>query len=287
MWKLLSTAYPTEFWKASTYWREQVTPMMPIRNYLGLVNDDSVNWGVALTLATQFATIPELVQIANVKNVFALEISTRWRTHLLSHEDNTQITSLTDRIIRTWSELAQTSQAFKHLRILKLYGQQYLTGLTFEYLDSFPSLSALVVADCKEMISKPMKRLAAQYGWKTEKRLRLERPDETIGFDESATAYQCYRRIVGRSEQKQASADQDIPILDFQIEPKYPLSSGSVVIFLKEPPGDVNVADLGKKRKRTSSNTVNINTEPRLKERKPVMKSVRGRDIKDLLAEFS
>jgi hypothetical protein len=283
MWKLLSTAYPTEFWKASAYWQERVTPVMPIKDYLGLVNDDSVNWRVALTLATEFATIPELVQIANVKNVVALEISTQW-PRLLSDEDNTQITSLADRIIRTWSELSQTSRAFKHLKILKLYGQQHLTGLTFEYLDSFPSLSALVVGDCKGMISKPVKRLAATYGWETEKRPRLERRDEDVGFDESATVYQCYRGIVGQNEQKRASVDQGIPILDFQIGPRYPRSSASVVtVFLREPSGDVEAANLVRKRKMTS----NIGTEPRLKERKPVMKNVQGKDIKDLLAEFS
>lgn len=191
MWKLLASTYPGpyQFRSISKYRSVHIqTPRMPIREYLHLMADDDhcnsngngngLNWGTVLSLNTYDAKIPELVDIAAiVKNLVALcayAPSTSWsyqqkkQAQTLEEEGvyDSQYhpyleTTLNDRIIRSWCELARSpssssssactcsTAAFMYLRVLSLCNQRDVSreGLRCLLL-SLPALSVVLITDC-------------------------------------------------------------------------------------------------------------------------------------------
>ena len=181
---------------------------MPMRDYLDQIKSDTLHWGVALTLFTSFASVPELVDIANVKNLVALELNTSSELETFSSETDLPMTSLNDRIVRTWSELT-ASDAFAHLRILRISHQKQVSPAILRYLRSFPSLRLLVICGCPNVARLFRKSSKAIEGWQ---------PTNILVDDDSDaahdTVYGCYRASFTLDEDMEAS---DIPILSFQI----------------------------------------------------------------------
>jgi hypothetical protein len=239
-------------------------------------------------VATEFARTPELVEIANVKNLCALEVSTTSPAQT-SLGNDVPVAALSDRIVRTWSELAQTCGAFRHLRVLRLYGQQSLTEVVFDYFRLFPSLSVIVAGDCGKLVTESAKDLAVAYRWEiVNKRRRKRRDGESKEFDELETAHKCYRASVEDDKRMKAiSLDPELPILDCQIGSRYVKSRRSKTTVFLQGHLDSDMASLAlHKRKRPGLIEYDL-AEGRTKVRKPVLKNVPGKDLTGLLAEFS
>ncbi|OJJ47518.1 hypothetical protein ASPZODRAFT_52551, partial [Penicilliopsis zonata CBS 506.65] len=165
MWKVFATAYPHEFRKLSRHREMKIEgPKMPLGKYLGLVKSDSLSWIAVLTVSTQFAKTPELVDIAMIQNLGALKIITPSGLSQHRGPDNPYAAGLSDRIVRAWSELADSSGAFKHLRVLYMVNQVGLSPAMLPYLNSFPSLSQVVFCGCSGIISKSKAQLVSS-GW--------------------------------------------------------------------------------------------------------------------------
>lgn len=182
---------------------------MPIRDYLDQVKSDTLHWGVTLTLFTSFASVPELVEIANVKNLVALELNTSSELETFSNETDLPMTALNDRIVRTWSELA-TSGAFAHLRVLRISHQKQVSPVILRFLRSFPSLRLLVICDCPNIGRLFKKSSKAIEGWQP--------ADILVGENDSNAAhdklYGCYRASFATDEDMKVP---DVPILSFQV----------------------------------------------------------------------
>lgn len=181
---------------------------MPMRDYLNQIKSDTLHWGVALTLFTSFASVPELVEIANVKNLVALELNTSSELETFSSETDLPMTALNDRIVRTWSDLA-VSGAFAHLRVVRISHQKQVSPVILRLLRSFPSLRLLVICDCPNIARLFKKGSKAIEGWQ---------PADILVDDDSDTAhdklYGCYRASFTMDEDTKAP---DVPILSFQI----------------------------------------------------------------------
>ncbi|KAB8257198.1 hypothetical protein BDV32DRAFT_127856 [Aspergillus pseudonomiae] len=203
MWKLFATAYPVEFRQISQYRSMKIEgPRLAMRDYLELVKSDSLKWQVVLNLATSFARVPELVGISSIRNLAALEVATPRRAETTPADaTETPVTALSDRIIRSWSELAQTSGAFAHLRVLKLCHQD-LSGVVLRYLRAFPSLQVIVAYGCPGIHSMVTDGLEID-GWES-------RP----GQDKPPALYELYQASL---DGEPPVMDQGSPILDFQI----------------------------------------------------------------------
>ncbi|KAL2001620.1 hypothetical protein VTN02DRAFT_1529 [Thermoascus thermophilus] len=285
MWKLFATAYPREFRQIADYRAMKIEgPRLPMRDYLGLVKDDALNWAVALTLSTEFARTPELVDIGKVRNIVALEISTTpSKPPPGPDEDAVPVAVLDDRIVRTWSELAQTSGAFQHLRVLRVYHQEQLSPIVFQYFRVFPALRVLVVQDCRGLTPESAEAAARTHGW--EIGAAKHRDEETDIYD-SDTVYECYAAsgtlLDGRREEP--SIDPDTPILDFQVGQAV---RGGVsrkarklkpTVFLRK--GFMADQTMGKRRSEAP--------EPPNRKRTstPRMKKLGGKDLAGFLAEF-
>ena len=177
---------------------------MSMQEYLGLVKSDSLSWRTVLTLASSFARVPELVEIANIKNLVALEIATPSHPAPVLDEAEPPLAALSDRIVRTWGELAQDVGAFAHLRVLVLSHQKDLSQLTLGYLRDFPSLQMVVAEDCPGLVSASAANPGVE-GWE-------------VVFEpgRAETLYEYYQSSV-RDEAKESSVLADAPILDFQV----------------------------------------------------------------------
>lgn len=290
MWKLFATVYPREFRQIANYRAMKIEgPKMPMRDYFGLVKDDALHWGVALTLSTEFARTPELVEIANVKNIVALEISTTLsKPQPDQDEDAAPVAVLDDRIIRTWSELAQTSGAFRYLRVLRVYHQEKLSPIIFQYFRVFPSLRVLVVQDCRGLTAESAKEAAETYGWEVGTQPPSKDNKEETEIYDSDTVYECYEASDTLLDGEEPSIDRDTPILDFQLGQAVRGGMNKKArklkptVFLRRGPIELDVTDaaMGKRRLEEAG------PPNRKKARKPVMKDAGGKDLTGLLAEF-
>ncbi|KAI5288081.1 hypothetical protein KEM54_005489 [Ascosphaera aggregata] len=177
---------------------------MPFTEYIADITDEDdadakcemgMRWGVVLTLATDFVRFPELLNLSKIGNMVALEVETQTlpNQHLSRRvvvekenreeeeevvvEDNQrkrqqqQVTAVvtpvqvTDRVVRSWSELARTGTAFQHLRILKLRLQRGVSEHVFSYLHLFPSLVGFAAVECPGIQTERAKEVAEKNGW--------------------------------------------------------------------------------------------------------------------------
>ena len=129
------------------------SPKLTMKQYLDLVrSDNEPRWDVVLTVCGAYAQVPEMVEMAHVKNLAALEIDSLERNHELGPDPETPVARLNDRIVRTWSELMRGSGAFARLRVLRLQHQRELTGAALRYLRGFPALQTVVLYDCPGVV---------------------------------------------------------------------------------------------------------------------------------------
>ncbi|GAD93314.1 conserved hypothetical protein [Paecilomyces variotii No. 5] len=290
MWKLFATAYQVEFRKVSQYRSMKIGfPMMPVQDYLGLVNDDSLNWGVTLFLSTIYARTPDLVGISRIKNLVALDIFTPLHPSFDTPDEALTAVALNDRIIRTWCELVRNSGAFRSLRALRLIHQDDVSETLFEYLAVFPSLRMLIVHDCKSLGTGSSKAFAERYGWE----VRSGPPhqlDDYQGMEDTDSIYRLYQETnalrdcgvtVGACD-----LAVDTPILDFEIGIKRKSNKSQPIVFLRRQADQPRIAEtVMRKRKLTGSDggSASYNST---KSRKPVMKERGKQDITGMLAEF-
>ncbi|KAL1961215.1 hypothetical protein VTO42DRAFT_3161 [Malbranchea cinnamomea] len=164
MWKLYATAFPQQFLELSPY--HSFTPpfkVMPTRDYFNLISSDDLCWSTLLSISTGFLSLSELVDVARVTNLAALEISS---SSQLGADEEPSPTVLTDRVLRNWGELADTGGAFKQLRLLVLRSHAEVTDRLFSYLDHFPSLVAVMVIDCPLLAGPSTLGTGHAHGWK-------------------------------------------------------------------------------------------------------------------------
>ncbi|RLL95742.1 hypothetical protein CFD26_103683 [Aspergillus turcosus] len=228
MWKLYATAYPAEFRGVAKYRSMKVSwPQMTLREYWSVVKSDSLSWRAVLTLTPSFARAPELVEIANIKNLVALEIGRP--LHLMPMPDNSEphVAGLNDRIARTWSELAESSGAFTHLRVLRLYCQPDLSPVGIRYLSALPGLCLIIAHGCPALNSFLKGESLAEDGWEvtTTPQFTGKSCNQMEG-SEPRTLYECYQTSFDASSERHAIEegilDRGSPVLNFRIVPEVP-----------------------------------------------------------------
>ncbi|KAA8644743.1 uncharacterized protein ATNIH1004_008950 [Aspergillus tanneri] len=277
MWKLFATAYPDAFARVAQYRLMKIGSLkLSLRDYLGMVRSDSLNWRVVLTLATSFAKVPELVEISRVRNLVALEISTPREVQSVVDGDSgdleMSVTALSDRIFRTWSELAQGAGAFAHLRVLKLYYQEDLSKGVLQYLMEFPSLRFLIVYECPGLSSIGMDEDLDGWEVTAEPVVSKEWPVMSL--------YSSYQAsLVADIDGEPSTINLICPILDFQIGPRTgPLPS-------REHDRAKTLCLRRRTEPRPASKKLKTIQKPS-GPRKRMMKDRRGKDIGESLREF-
>ncbi|RJE24563.1 hypothetical protein PHISCL_03094 [Aspergillus sclerotialis] len=288
MWKLFATAYPLQFREHSRYRSMKIEgPKMPMRDYFGLVRSESLRWRLALTLAVEFATVPELVEITTLTNLIALEIISPPFTQGILNDTELPVTMLNDRIIRTWSELARASKAFTHLQIMRLYHQKDLSTVALRYMKDFPSLRFIIVHNCQGITSKLSDNCTEINGWEI-----VAIPQLT----KSTTLYGCYTTMKDLGEEgDQSVMDGDIPVLDFQIghtihRENKRIEARTQPICLKKcitsTETETEIPEPVTKKAKLNGERKQIDLDTRNKTRRSVMKDRKGRDLGGVLEEL-
>lgn len=279
MWKIFCAAYPVEFRRLCQHCESQVGgPRYPLSEYIKLVKSSNDSWATRLNIWTEFARVPELVKLADVTNLVSLEVNTSRDTPELLQDQ--EVVSLNDRVLRTWSELAKTSGAFKYLRVLRLYHQRELTEQAFCYLSRLPALEYCVLAMCDQMTQKSAIKAARSQGW-----IVIEDvPDqEIIRFSPLTTSKNLVEETKWRGDrpdgQIPASLASDIPILEFSVGQRHEkLRDRDIIIMHRKH------AHKGYKRSLADS-VSSEHDHGQKKTRKPVMKQ-RGKDLSGMLTDF-
>ncbi|OJD25434.1 hypothetical protein ACJ73_03200 [Blastomyces percursus] len=183
---------------------------MSLRDYFRLIHSPSLSWGAVLTISTDYADLHDLVEISKITNLVALDITAPFPVNPAAiPDDDVPITKLTDRVVRSWSELAHSSKAFNNLRVLMLHLQADVTLRIFSYLVQFPSLETLIVVGCPQLADDSAKSVGRQHGWSTR---RVDATNKTI--------YECYTNYITSEKAADNSKAPDIhslPLLDFSL----------------------------------------------------------------------
>ncbi|RAL09526.1 uncharacterized protein BO97DRAFT_472386 [Aspergillus homomorphus CBS 101889] len=205
-WKLFATAYPEEFRKVAPHRAMKVeSPLMSIQDYLGLVKCESLSWGATLTLAATQVRTPDLVGLANIPNLVALEIATPMLYEGVQEEGEVPMVNLDDRIVRSWSELAQNSKGFANLRVLMLQFQHRISRAALRYFHDFPALQFLVLNHCSVL---PVDAVAGfeLEGW------------AVVDMDEvPKTLHSIYQKTLEIDDAEQTSFPLDARIFSLQV----------------------------------------------------------------------
>jgi hypothetical protein len=255
-----------------------------MRDYLDLVKSDGLKWQVVLTLASSFARVPELVGISSIRNLVALEVSTPPHAEKPSDETETPVTALSDRIIRSWSEVVQTSGAFAHLRVLKLCHQD-LSGVVLRYLHTFPSLRVVVAYDCPDIHSM-FTNSSEVHGWESRPALKGWPP----------AAYELYQTSLADTGAKERpTLGLDSPVLDFQIgqakqtTKRVPKNEKFLYLYRMEGTGrtlaEKSARHVPIKRPREGVSAPG-DVQRRPGPKRAVMKDRKAKDLGDILGDF-
>ncbi|KAM5440377.1 hypothetical protein McanMca71_003858 [Microsporum canis] len=279
LWKIFAETYPTKFNQiAPRYLLKLSSQQMPVSNYLKLLSSKTLSWLAIVSISTEFFEPHEFLEIANVPNIFGLEIRS-WP--ILTDNGYTSPATISDRIVRGWSEMALAGRAFGQLRILVLRLQSAMTEHMFTYLEAFPLLRVFIMQACPRLYSKEARELAEQHGWES----------TTVNYPDSSL----YRIIMNMESDLRASSEgssfmlHTSPVVEFSLLRRNLMSldsedqilfrkklrrRGSHLVPQKDVTGNQQIVRAGEPAK------------PKKKEKKPVVKENRKKEVEDLLAEF-
>ncbi|GAQ11135.1 hypothetical protein ALT_8456 [Aspergillus lentulus] len=298
MWKLFATVYPAEFQGVAKYRSMKVKwPQMPLREYWSVVKSDTLSWRLVLTLTPSFGRVPELVEIANIKNLVALEITTPLQVMPMLDSSEPHIAGLNDRITRTWSELAETSGAFTHLRILRLYRQPDLTPVGIRYLSALPGLCLIIAHGCPNLKSFLQGEGLDKDRWEvTTIPQFVVKESMQLEGSEPPTLYECYQTSFRAGSEghavEEGILDRDSPVLDFRIVPEGSPglgkrgSSSSTIYFQRRKASGSRPPEPPLKKVKMGGQSPEKTPRPRSGSRKPVMRERNPRDLRDVLGDF-
>lgn len=276
MWKLLSTAYPEDFKQLEPHYSfKPASKGLPTADYLKLLTSDSSKWLTVLDLSTSFIdSLPDLVGVVGITNLAAFKITSE---PMMADNSDALAVTLTDRVIRTWSEHAIANKAFKHLAILAVSQQPELTERVFTYLGDFEALGFFLVQGCPRFAQKRTRDLAEAHGWEV---CVKQCPNDSF--------YACVKRlldIMPGGNQESVTEIASRPILEFSpLTPKRGKTSENYTIIFKRKRG--SSAPRGRDGREREAVINRGATKVTKRERKPVLKTNKKKDMRALLGQF-
>ncbi|EFE43932.1 hypothetical protein TRV_01255 [Trichophyton verrucosum HKI 0517] len=279
LWKILATAYPAEFNQIShRYLLKPTSKKMAVANYLKLLTSVSVDWTAVVSLSVELFEPHEFLAVAKVRNLIGLEIRTQPKRTAFGYEATV---SISDRVIKGWSEQALTGQAFEHLRILVLRLQTSLTEHMFAYLNAFSTLKAFIIQGCPRLCSKEARELAEQHGWEP---VVVRYSDHSL-----------YRTIVDMGSQLDSQTQDSrltcidsLPVVDFSLHCRNPKSlyPEEQILFRRKYQAPDHLSLQDQKAQKTHNDSDMAPSKPDLKQNKRVVRESCTKDMKDLLDQF-
>lgn len=250
---------------------------MAVSNYLKLITSASVNWTAVVGLSVEFFEPHEFLAVAKVRNLIGLEIRTQPKRTEFGYEASV---SISDRVIKGWSEQALTGQGFEHLRILVLRLQTSLTEHMFAYLNAFPALKAFIMQGCPRLYSEEAREMAEQHGWEP---VVVRYSDHSL-----------YRTIVNMGSELESQTQDnrltciDLPVVDFSLYCRNlkSLHPEKQILFRRTYRATDHLSLQEEKAQKTQNDSDMTPSKPDLTQNKRVVRESRTRDMKGLLDQF-
>ena len=148
VWRAFAASYPkaSEFGQPQYRYHLQIRqPSLVLQSYFNGLTSPDGSWLTCLRISPKETRTADLVAIANITNLTALDLSDGRVTI------DTRVSAFDERVLRTWSELARSGRAFQHLRVLMFGWQEQLSFWLFKYLPSFPALERVIMTDCPHL----------------------------------------------------------------------------------------------------------------------------------------
>lgn len=252
---------------------------MAVTNYLKLLSSASVDWTAVVSLSVELFEPHEFLEVAKVRNLVGLEIRTQPKRTEFGYEATV---SISDRVIKGWSEQALTGQAFEHLRILVLRLQTSLTEHVFAYLNAFPTLNAFIMQGCLRLYSKEARGMAEKHGW----------VPSVVHYSDNSL----YKIIVNMGSELESQTQDyrlmcinSLPVVDFSLycRNSNSLYSEDQILFRRKYRATDHPLSLQeKKAQKTHNDSDMAPSKPDLKQNKRVVRESCKRDMKGLLDQF-
>jgi len=120
-------------------YRHSITnPTSPLSTYTTPVTSISFDFLTSLSLTSEFST-GELYGLSRITNLGVLEII---------NTSQTSVMGVGDRLMRGWHMAALNDNAFRVLRIIRMWNFEELTNRSLAYLNGFPALAIYDVRGC-------------------------------------------------------------------------------------------------------------------------------------------
>ena len=148
VWRAFAASYSRalEFGQPQYRYHLQIRqPSLVLHSYFSGLTSRDASWLTCLRISPKETRTADLVAIANITNITALDLSDGRVTI------DTRLSAFDERVLRTWAELAQSGRAFQHLRVLMFGWQEQLSFWLFKYLSRFPALERIVLTDCPHL----------------------------------------------------------------------------------------------------------------------------------------
>ncbi|KAJ5477087.1 hypothetical protein N7539_007231 [Penicillium diatomitis] len=137
-----------------------------------MMHSRSHSWNAVLSFSTAYASTADLVNMAQITDLVALEINneTPVNKNTIAFQEHTS-TGMDDSLVHSWLQGVQSSGQFQRLQVLRLYEQKGLTSKVFWMLERFPQLKVVVLYRCEEItrcLNQKLggsKRALLQNGW--------------------------------------------------------------------------------------------------------------------------
>ncbi|KAJ6021020.1 hypothetical protein N7540_006524 [Penicillium herquei] len=165
MWKVMAINYPNFREESPSYVFTADTIALPIAQYFDLLNTKECQWRAMLSVSSDLTGNPELVALAQITNLVALEIIQhmnprpigRPRPSQMQRAENAPRDGISDSVVLSWLELVESQNALQHLRVLRLNNQKLVNWGTFNHLSRLPELQIIILYDC-ERITRSLER---------------------------------------------------------------------------------------------------------------------------------
>lgn len=225
MWRILATKYPQHFNQVSSVCRLHIhRPLQRIADYTDLIKSNAYCWRAILTMETTYASqTSDLLNLASIKNLVALEINNERGSLCDEHGNRRFSPELTVGLVRGWIELAQSSGAWQHLRVMRIRCHQELPPAALRPLLELPQLQTVVIYD-SENIARKIHQLRRQKqqgsmnleGWEVQ---RLDWLWKEHGEDVALASVRPLVDMYKASLQKTDTPAGllDVPILEYQL----------------------------------------------------------------------
>ncbi|KAJ5736920.1 uncharacterized protein N7483_002045 [Penicillium malachiteum] len=166
MWRVMAINYEEFRKETPSYIFTADNIALPIAQYYDLLDTKQCQWRAMLSVSSDLTGNPELVALARMTNLVALEINQHMsprpigrpsRPSQMQRAENAPRDGISDSVVLSWLEIVESQNTLQHLRVLRLNSQKLVNWRTFHHLSRLPELQIIILYDC-DLITRSLQQ---------------------------------------------------------------------------------------------------------------------------------